>query len=105
MNLIHAARSAKRDNLLDMLDQVRVPTLLIWGEEDEVTTMSVAKIFHSRIPNSVLVTKEHCGHAPMIEHPEWFTEQMEKFLREHSLYYRENSNGCSGGNKRNGTNS
>ena len=87
LNLIHAARSAKKDNLLKMLNQVKVPTLLVWGEDDEVTTMSVAKIFHAHIPNSQLVTKEKCGHAPMIEHPEWFSEQMETFLREHSEYY------------------
>ncbi len=93
LNLIHAARSAKRDNLLQMLDQVEAPTLLLWGEEDEVTTMSVAKIFHSRIPNSILVTKERCGHAPMIEHPQWFSDEMEKFLREHSRYYNHNSHG------------
>lgn len=86
LNLIHAARSAKKDNLKDVLGQVKAPTLLLWGEDDQVTTMEVAEMFHKLIPNSTLVTVKKCGHAPMIEHPEWFAEQVEKFLRKSSRY-------------------
>jgi 2-hydroxy-6-oxonona-2,4-dienedioate hydrolase len=88
LNLIHAARSAKKDNLKDVLSEVKVPTLLLWGEDDEVTTMDVAETFYKLIPNSKLVTIKNCGHAPMIEHPEWFSGEVEKFLNEHSRYYR-----------------
>lgn len=88
LNLIHAARSAKKDNLLLSLRDVVAPTLLLWGQNDEVTTMAVAKQFHDNIPNSELVTINNCGHAPMIEYPEWFTDQVVEFLREHSQYYQ-----------------
>lgn len=84
LNLIHAARSAKKDNLQELLKDIKVPTLLLWGEDDRVTTMDVAEQFHRRIPNSTLVTVKNCGHAPMIEHPEWFSEQVEKFLARNS---------------------
>ena len=90
LNLIHAARSAKKDNLLESLKYIQAPTLLVWGEDDEITTMKVAEIFHKNIPNSKLVTVKNCGHAPMIEHPEWFAEEVRKFLLEHSLYYKRN---------------
>ena len=86
LNLIHAARSAKKDNLKDLLGQIKVPTLLLWGEEDQVTTMEVAEMFHKLIPNSQLVTIKKCGHAPMIEHPEWFSEQVRRFLEQHSRH-------------------
>ncbi len=86
LNLIHAARSAKKDNLKDVLGQVKVPTLLLWGEDDQVTTMEVAEMFHQLIPNSTLVTVKNCGHAPMIEHPEWFADEVEKFLRKNSRH-------------------
>lgn len=85
LNLIHAARSAKKDNLQEVLKDISVPTLLLWGEDDEVTTMSVAETFHRLIPNSELVTIKNCGHAPMIERPEWFAEQIDVFLKKHSL--------------------
>ncbi len=87
LNLIHAARSAKKDNMQRELKNLRMPTLLLWGEDDQVTTMEVAEIFHKNIPNSKLVTMKNCGHAPMIEHPEWFAEEMKKFLMEHSQAY------------------
>ena len=86
LNLIHAARSAKKDNLKDLLGQIKVPTLLLWGEDDQVTTMEVAEMFHKLIPNSQLVTIKKCGHAPMIEHPEWFSEEVRRFLEKHSRH-------------------
>ncbi len=88
LNLIHAARSAKKDNLEKLLGQIKVPTLLLWGEEDEVTTMDVAEQFHRLIPHSELISIKNCGHAPMIEYPEWFSENVERFLRKHSRYYK-----------------
>ena len=86
LNLIHAARSAKKDNLKDLLGQIKVPTLLLWGENDFVTSMEVAEMFHKLIPNSQLVSIKNCGHAPMIEHPEWFAEEVKKFLAKHSRH-------------------
>lgn len=86
LNLIHAARSAKKDNLKDLLGQIKAPTLLLWGEDDQVTTMEVAEMFHKLIPNSQLVSIKKCGHAPMIEHPEWFAEEVKNFLKKHSRH-------------------
>ncbi len=88
LNLIHAARSAKKDNLLKLLKDIKVPTLLIWGEDDQVTTMDVAETFAKHIPNSKLVTFKKCGHAPMIEYPEQFSAEVEKFLKENSRFYK-----------------
>lgn len=89
LNLIHSARSAKKDNVLSELRKIEVPTLLLWGEDDLITTMDVAEMFHKNIPNSKLVTVPNCGHAPMIEHPEWFARETQNFLKEHSRYYKE----------------
>jgi len=79
LNLIHAARSAKKDNLLRYLKDIKLPVLLLWGEDDEITTMQVAETFRKHLPNSTLVTKSNCGHAPMIEYPEWFAAEVQKF--------------------------
>jgi len=84
LSIINAARSAKKDNLLERLSEIQAPTLLLWGEEDQVTTMQVAEMFHKNIPNSTLLTVKNCGHAPMIEHPEWFAEQCRLFLEKNS---------------------
>ncbi|WKZ57527.1 MAG: alpha/beta hydrolase [Bdellovibrionota bacterium] len=88
LNIIHAARSAKKDNLLNVLKQIKAPTLLLWGEDDQVTTMEVARTFEKNIPNAKLVSIKGCGHAPMIEKPQWFAEQVESFLKAHSRIYK-----------------
>jgi len=81
-NLVVSAKSAKRDNLYDELVNVKVPVLLLWGENDQITSLDVGAVFASRIKDAKLVSKEKCGHAPMIEEPEWFSEQIKRFLAE-----------------------
>ncbi len=88
LNLIHCARSAKKDNLAKVLGQIKVPTLLLWGEDDQVTTMAVAETFHKLIPHSELVSIKNCGHAPMIEYPEWFAGEVERFLAKNSRFHK-----------------
>lgn len=82
LKMIQAARSAKKDNLQSVLPTVNIPSLLLWGTNDNVTTMEVANLFHSLLPQSILRTIEQCGHAPMIEHPEWFAEEVRTFLHQ-----------------------
>ncbi len=81
LNTIYAARSVKEDNLKNELSGLKVPTLLLWGEEDRITPLDVAKAFQANISDTVLETIPQCGHAPMIEKPEWFSQQIEKFVR------------------------
>jgi len=84
INLIHAARSAKKDNLQRLLPEIEVPTLLLWGEDDEVTTMTVARMFEDLLADAILQTHIECGHAPMIEYAEWFSEKTYSFLQKRS---------------------
>jgi pimeloyl-ACP methyl ester carboxylesterase len=80
LKMIQAARSAKKDNLQSVLPTIQIPSLLLWGTNDNVTTMDVANLFHRLLPQSTLRTIEQCGHAPMIEHPAWFAEEVRTFL-------------------------
>lgn len=85
LNIIHAARSAKKDFLLDRLKDLNLPVLLVWGADDLVTTLETAQTFHKNIKNSKLVVFEKCGHAPMIEYPEKFAATVKDFLIEKQL--------------------
>jgi pimeloyl-ACP methyl ester carboxylesterase len=80
MNIIQAARSAKLDNMQGSLGKIDCPTLLLWGREDEVTPMAVAQAFEDLMPNATLRSVSGCGHAPMIEEPSWFADNVERFL-------------------------
>ena len=82
IRIIATAKSAVRHNLGDKLHQIQVPTLLIWGEQDNVTPPFVGEKFHELIKGSVLIFVKECGHAPMMEKRGEFNEHLEKFLNE-----------------------
>lgn len=82
IRVIATAKSAVRHNLADKLHQVKAPTLLVWGRQDQITPDFVGDKFHELIENSKLVFLDKCGHAPMMEHPESFNKHLESFLEE-----------------------
>lgn len=82
LRLIKMARSAKAETVIEHLDQIHAPTLLVWGRDDEITPPKVAHEFLERMTNAELAFIDQCGHAPMIEHPDDFNRLMIGFLRE-----------------------
>jgi 2-hydroxy-6-oxonona-2,4-dienedioate hydrolase len=81
IKIIALAKSAIRNNLGEELNQIRQPTLLVWGNNDSITPPFVAQEFHKLIPNSELHFIDKCGHAPMMEVPEEFNAILHKFLK------------------------
>ncbi len=80
LRIIKLARSAQRQNLAHRLKEIKCPTLLIWGLNDNITPVPVAHEFHRKIKNSQLAFIDQCGHAAMMEQPERFNLLVEKFL-------------------------
>lgn len=81
LRVLRIARSAQREYLGKELANLKIPTLLIWGLNDNITPPHVAHEFNSLIPQSELQFVDHCGHAPMMEQPEIFNEILWTFLR------------------------
>lgn len=81
LKVISLARSAIRHNLGEELTQIKLPTLLIWGNNDTITPPFVGREFNRLIPNSELHFIDHCGHAPMMEVPGEFNVILEGFLQ------------------------
>jgi pimeloyl-ACP methyl ester carboxylesterase len=81
IKIIALAKSAIRHNLGEELNNVKQPTLLIWGNNDTITPPFVAREFNRLIPNSELHFIDKCGHAPMMEQPEEFNVILDKFLK------------------------
>jgi pimeloyl-ACP methyl ester carboxylesterase len=80
IRVVATAKSAIRHNLGDKLHQIKAPTLLIWGKQDQVTPPFVADKFHELIEDSRLAWIDKCGHAPMMEHSDDFNKHLEEFL-------------------------
>ncbi len=85
LKVITLAKSAIRHNLGDELQDIKVPTCLIWGKNDTITPPMVAEEFQSLIPNSELHWIDKCGHAPMMEVPGEFNQILSGFLAKHKL--------------------
>ncbi len=80
LRFLKFAREARRNNMADGLGRIDVPTLLVWGREDRVTTPAVAEQFRSRIPGAHLTYLARCGHNAMLERPLAFTESVAHWL-------------------------
>ena len=85
IRIVVTAKSAVRNNLEDKIANIKAATLLIWGDNDNITPPFVAKKFNELIPNSELEFIEECGHAPMMERPKKFNKLLSKFLAKNKL--------------------
>jgi 2-hydroxy-6-oxonona-2,4-dienedioate hydrolase len=80
IKIIALAKSAIRHNLGEELSDLKIPTLLVWGQNDTITPPMVGEEFHKLIPNSELHFIDKCGHAPMMEVPDEFNKILHAFL-------------------------
>jgi pimeloyl-ACP methyl ester carboxylesterase len=67
----------------DLLPRVASPTLLIWGEHDARSPLSIARLFEEAIPNATLVVLPRAGHLSNLEQPKRFNEAVRAFCRAH----------------------
>jgi len=69
------------EDLLKDLPQIKIRTLIIWGESDKLVPVKYAHIFKEKIENSELKILPKIGHSPHLEVPEKLTEIIINFLR------------------------
>jgi pimeloyl-ACP methyl ester carboxylesterase len=70
----------KREPVTFRLPEIKVPTLVFWGEEDQAFASAV-KFLNAGIAGSELVTVRGVGHSPHEEAPELFNETLLRFLK------------------------
>ncbi len=81
LSLLKLTRSTHSYSMEDKLGDIKQPALLVWGKQDIVTPPKVARQFHKLLPNSSLKFIDRCGHAPMMERSEKFSQLMLNFLQ------------------------
>ena len=69
-------------DFLDRLDEVEVPTLIVWGRNDNVVPPADALEYGRLLRNSRIVIFDDTGHVPMAERPVRFNRVLETFLAE-----------------------
>jgi pimeloyl-ACP methyl ester carboxylesterase len=65
----------------DLLPRIAASTLLIWGEADVRSPLSVAHHLEAAIPNARLVVIPGAGHVSNLERPEQFNKAVRMFCR------------------------
>ena len=64
-----------------VLEDIRVPTLVLWGAEDQVISMESGRRATARMPQAEFVVLDKTGHIPMEECPEEVLRHVLPFLR------------------------
>jgi pimeloyl-ACP methyl ester carboxylesterase len=62
------------------IHRVRVPTLLVWGQDDRLVPPLYADEFAQRIVGARVETVEQAGHAPHLEQPDAVGRMVREFL-------------------------
>lgn len=76
------ARLKARPDSTPQLAEMDCPTLLVAGEEDEVTPPDIARQMHGQIAGADLALIGRAGHLSNIEQPDEFNEALARFLAE-----------------------
>lgn len=73
-------RLASRPDSTPLLGAIGCPTLVIVGEEDQITGVDVARRLRDLIPSAEMAIIRRSGHLPAIEQPHEFNALLARFL-------------------------
>jgi pimeloyl-ACP methyl ester carboxylesterase len=69
-------------DLAKWLHRIKLPALIIWGDDDKVMPSAYAALWRESLPNARLVMIEKCGHVPQSEKLSEMIEPLRDFLAE-----------------------
>jgi len=68
------------EDLREVLPQIAVSTLLVWGAHDDAAPLEIARQMEPLIKGSGLVVLEHSAHFPYLDEPAAFSAVLGSFL-------------------------
>lgn len=71
---------AQEPNLLAVLPEISVPTLIVQGAHDSVIPLKTAHLLHGAIPDARYAQIEDAGHFPTLTHPDEVHGALREFL-------------------------
>jgi len=89
--VLNAARQIVELDTTDVLAAVRVPTLIIWGENDDLVPCDLGRQLHARLPEARLRIIPGANHFCMFERPQEFNQALLAFLQEQTIDEEANS--------------
>ena len=79
MSIARDSGLLRRDPSREEIAAIAVPTLLLWGEQDELIPVASGEDAASLIPDTKLVVLPGVGHIPSIEAPDEFVRVVSEF--------------------------
>ena len=64
------------------IHRIKLPTQIIWGDDDHIFPAEYAAAWHELIPGSCLEIFADCGHLPHVENPDAFVATFNRFIAE-----------------------
>ncbi len=81
-SVLTSARNWDANRIEEDAHLINQPTLLIWGEDDEIIPLHNGENLYDSIIHSRLVILKNCGHLPQVEKPERFAALVTEFCRD-----------------------
>ncbi|MBW4562928.1 MAG: alpha/beta hydrolase [Mojavia pulchra JT2-VF2] len=78
--MISYVKTGGYTDLANRIAQIDKPTLILWGEADDMLASEDAEKFQQDIANSQLIKLNNCGHAPQLEQPQIISQHILQFL-------------------------
>lgn len=63
----------------ELATRLKMPTLIVWGEEDRAIHVGTTEVLKNLIPHSEVVVMKNVGHLPILERPQQSAEDFLKF--------------------------
>ena len=64
-----------------LLESIKIPTLLLWGQDDQVSPVAVGEYLAEKLQNAKFVTIPDAGHDFALKKPQQAAEEIQAFLR------------------------
>jgi pimeloyl-ACP methyl ester carboxylesterase len=78
--LLERMRQSVLEDPVPILRQIKIPTLLLWGEKDRLIPFTNATDYMAALPDATLVPFADLGHVPHEEAPTESLPPLERFL-------------------------
>jgi 3-oxoadipate enol-lactonase len=69
-------------NITDKLKNIKAPTLIFAGEEDNATPVAANQLLADNIPNAKIKIMKDVGHFVEVEDPAYFNKELRGFLKQ-----------------------
>ena len=74
-------KKAIGEDLTPLLGTIKIPTLIIWGENDKTLPVTDGYLMNKKIENSRLEIMKGVDHTPQIEAPDLLAQKIIEFIK------------------------